>query len=197
MRTFVENADDLAKQAKDNTSQFGEDGLIAAIFERIGVKNRWCFEVGAADGEFYSNTKTLRDDGWFAVLIEADDAKFGKLKAFQSERVHCVHERIEPASLDRILTQIGTPKSLDLGVIDIDGEDYACFEGLTQFTPRVMVVEFSAGSWRPTEDVPNLHTSYHNQANCAAIRELAIRKGYTPIIANECNLISVLNSEWN
>ena len=51
-------------------TQFGEDGLIESVFGRIGVRNHWCFEVGASDGFFYSNTLRLREHGWSSVLVD-------------------------------------------------------------------------------------------------------------------------------
>jgi hypothetical protein len=75
-------------------SQFGEDGLVEAVFELIGTTNKWCFEVGAADGVFYSNTKRLRDQGWSAVLIEKEHAEFAKLARFESPQVRTVCEEV-------------------------------------------------------------------------------------------------------
>lgn len=72
----------LKERRKNVYSQFGEDGLLEAIFERIGAANRWCCECGAADGVFFSNTRALitNDYQWSAVLIEADAEQFHKLK---------------------------------------------------------------------------------------------------------------------
>ena len=61
-------AEFLVGQESNVHSQFGEDGLLAVLFERIGTENRWCFECGASDGLIYSNTKVLRDDGWSAPI---------------------------------------------------------------------------------------------------------------------------------
>ena len=69
----------LRGRASNTYTQFGEDGLIAACLEKIGETNRHCFEIGAADGRFFSNTLRLREDGWRAVLIEAGREQFNKL----------------------------------------------------------------------------------------------------------------------
>lgn len=60
----------LTRHAGNLTSQTGEDGIIAGILERIGTRNRWCFEVGAADGQRLSNTWALFRDGWQCVFCE-------------------------------------------------------------------------------------------------------------------------------
>ena len=98
-----QSIDWLDDKAANVTSQFGEDGLVAATLDRIGVQNRWCFEVGAADGMFYSNTKQWRDAGWHAVLIEADDALADQLRGFNSNTVQVFNSRVEPWTLDDTL----------------------------------------------------------------------------------------------
>lgn len=179
----------LVGQSGNVTSQTGEDGLLAALFDRIGTSNRCCFEVGAGDGVYLSNTKALRDDDWSAVLIEADDGLFAKLCGFFSFKVLAVRHRIGPDCLDLILRTFGVPADLDLGIIDIDGQDYYAFEGLKAFRPRVMLVEFNAGG---TGIIGGLTVW---QAGADMIEALARRKGYIPLARCGCNCLLLEESE--
>ena len=176
----------LTDRQRDDYSQFGEDGLIQAVLERIGETNRWCFEVGAADGLFMSNTKRLRDSGWSAVLIEGDRNSADKCMAYASHRVQVVTERIGRHSLDNILTGSGAPIRLDLGVIDIDGQDYWAWEGLKTFRPRVMLVEFMY-----TDDDFLPECGGAGQAGLNPIVQLGIAKGYVPVARTYCNVLFV------
>jgi hypothetical protein len=140
----------LANRWGNQYSQFGEDGLVEALFELIGTANKWCFEVGAADGVFYSNTKRLRDQGWSAVLIEKEQAEFAKLARFESPRVRTVCETVsttgQPGTpIDGILlgTNSGIPQRLDYAVIDIDGQDYWAWHDMSYYVPRVVLIEYS------------------------------------------------------
>jgi hypothetical protein len=184
----------LGKQRND-TSQFGEDGLIQAVLERIGETSRWCFEVGAADGLFFSNTKRLRDAGWSAVLIEAERDLYKQCRQFENAKVHVVNERIGGGSLDAILARCGSPPTPDLGVIDIDGQDYWAWKGM-QARPRVMLVEFmylnenmSDPAFIPTE-------GGSGQAGLDAIVGLGREKEYTPIASTYCNVLFVDRDAW-
>jgi len=172
---------------RDVFSQFGEDGLIEGIFAEIGITNRWCFEVGAADGVFYSNTKLWRDQDWSAVLVEAHLPYFEKLKAFENERVRCVCERIGPDSLDHILADAGAPIDLDLGIIDIDGQDWWIFDGLKVYKPRCLMVEIADGA--PEEAVPPIGGP--GQAGQTAIVELGKTKGYRLVATTKVNALFV------
>src|SRR2546423_609229 len=71
----------LWKHRGNVTSQCGEDGIIAKIFEVIGRHGKVCVEFGAWDGVRYSNTFALiKQKGWAGYLIEANTDKFKVLQ---------------------------------------------------------------------------------------------------------------------
>lgn len=189
---LVPGADWLAGRQRNDTSQFGEDGLIEAIFARIGETSRWCFEVGAADGILFSNTKRLRDLGWHAILIEGDGRLCEECRRFENDRVQVVHERISSESLDAILARCGSPTP-DLGIIDIDGQDYWVWHGLTAH-PRVMVVEFAY--FNPPQTIPATDSGTKGQAGLDAIIQLGCTKGYIAVAKTYCNVIFVDKDVW-
>lgn len=189
---LVPSAAWLEGQQRNDTSQFGEDGLIQAVLAHIGETNRWCFEVGAADGLFYSNTKRLRDLGWNAVLIEADGQLAEECRKFESDRVQVVHERIS-GNLDAILARCNSPTNPDLGVIDIDGQDYWAWKAMA-FRPRVMLVEY--GYWNPPDKIPGPDEGTKGQAGIGAIIDLGTSKGYLALASTYCNVLFVDKEVW-
>lgn len=175
------------------SSQYGEDGLIHTVFDWIGVTNRWCFEVGAADGQFYSNTLQWRYNyGWSAVLMEQGDSQFATLSENHArENVHCVHECV--TDLDDVLSRFSVPHNLDLGVIDIDGQDYWLWHDMAVYRPRVMLVEFH---WsRGTDYIPERGNG-SDQAGSDALMSLGASKGYTAVARTHVNLLFVRDDLW-
>lgn len=70
----------LIQYSKNITSQFGEDCIIEAIFQKLGIEKGYCVEFGASDGKDLSNTWNLwHNRGWNAVLIESDPVKVAAL----------------------------------------------------------------------------------------------------------------------
>lgn len=155
--------------------------------DRIGVRNRWCFEVGASDGLKYSNVRRLIDEGWNAVLIESDPGLYEKLKTLSNGAVHTVHAHIDSDSLEKILTDAGAPLELDLGVIDIDGQDYWVWDQMCLFRPRLMLVEFALE--QDSDFIPELGRHRPGQAGRDAIIKLGKYKGYEPIGETHVNLL--------
>jgi len=178
----------LADAANNVNSQFGEDGIIAAFFSRYGTTNRHCFEVGAADGVFFSNTLELRKVGWTACLIEPDPEQFLKLLTFADANTKCVKSKVGvdgSRKIDDILAEYNFPTDLDLGVIDIDSADYWAWQDMTVYRPRLMLVEFA--EHRPGLEPPP--KSEKKQAGEQAIMQLAVHKGYEPLVRTRVNLI--------
>ena len=73
------NKDSLNNYSKKIFSQFGEDGIILEILNRLTKKNLdfWCVEFGARDGISDSNTLNLiKNYKYKAVLIEGDKKYF-------------------------------------------------------------------------------------------------------------------------
>lgn len=185
LRIFDRDFAFLAGSQGNVTSQNGEDGVLAALFDRIGARSQWCFEVGAHDGIRCANTWILRQSGWQAVLIEADDLLFDRLQANCYGRAHLFHERITPDSLDLILAGVGMPLDLDLGVIDIDGEDLRVWEGLQVHRPRVMLVEFNPAG----DGIQGGRAEW--QAGLDSIATLGHHKGYLLAATMVCNALFV------
>lgn len=172
----------LLDHARNVNSQNGEDGIIARIFEVIGIESHQCCEFGAWDGIHFSNTRALLEDGWGGVQIEADPERFKQLEDLYRDRedVLTVNALVGTSGggLRALLEQHGAPLDLDLLSIDIDGYDYELLESLG-FTPRVVCVEVNAGHDPDSrEAVPSEIAANNVGQPLARFVELAGRRGY-------------------
>lgn len=210
MVNFTEFAKSI--QYKNVYSQFGEDGCLEAIFSKIAVENKWCFECGATDGVFFSNTRRLVEQGWQAVLVEVNGKHFERLRALCDPDGIAVRAELTEAfgvryatpqftlwrckattegetSLDAILKASYAPTDIDLVVIDVDGQDYHLFNTLLDYQPRVVICEYD-----PNEDVDYIPTiGGDGQAGERAIHHVALARGYQVVCKTWCNLICVRN----
>lgn len=138
---------ELIEYRKLGHSQSGEEGIVARIFEVLGVTSGLCCEFGAWDGIHLSNSRALMEKGWRGLMIEADAERFLDLKKTYPDGSNavCVCEFVDSGanSLARIAERNGIHDRFDFLNIDIDGLDYAMFESLTEFEhlPLVVCVE--------------------------------------------------------
>lgn len=185
---------DLKRYSANVTSQSGEDGIIEEIFRRIGIANRWCFECGASDGVLYSNMQQWIRQGWHAVLVETDDARYEKLSLLDGGRVRTIHAEVRPkgvTSIDALLDSCFAPKDIDLVVIDVDGQDLELFDSVRTYTPRVFMVEFASDSFGKT-GIQERRPPYR-QACITAVTRMGESKGYEVVATTDVNLIFVRN----
>ena len=76
----MQNPDWLLAFKHDVKSQFGEDGILAQIFKVVTEESRFAVELGALNGYHHSNTwHLIKDNGWSAVLLEADQTYFERM----------------------------------------------------------------------------------------------------------------------
>lgn len=133
---------------KNVHSQNGEDGIIAEILFRLGIREGWVAEVGAWDGKHLSNTYRLVEQGGFrAVYIEGDPGKFEDLRKTAAEHppgtIVAVNSML--SATEDTFGAILKKHSSDyvLVSIDIDSFDYAVWENLA-LRPAIVVIEINS-----------------------------------------------------
>jgi hypothetical protein len=176
-------------------SQGGEDGVIQKILQEAGIVDGFFVEFGAWDGVHLSNTCHLARSGWGGVFIEADEQRFRQLKGnHSSPNVDLINAFITaagPRSLSNILktqTQYGGRDPSVLS-IDIDSDDLAIWQSLTELRPFLVVIEYN-----PTipADVSFQNPLGGQLGNSAlAIFEHATRTKYEFVAQTATNMIFV------
>lgn len=186
----------LTDYAKDYFSQHGEDGIIQHILTMIPqISSQTCFEVGAWDGLYLSNTAHLwKNRGWRGVLAEANNDKCLELiNNVRGSNCYLVRGFVESEgnmSVDSILEEAGIKIGPGVACIDVDGQDYHILNGIKKYAPDIIVIEYN-----PTipanidifqTDAPGLIGS-----SSKALTRLARDKGYTLVAVTLTNLIFV------
>ena len=187
----------LLKHGANVTSQCGEDGILARIFEVIGEHGKVCVEFGAWDGREYSNTFGLIQRGWSGYLIEANAERFKALQETHrgNPRAKLINRFVKldkgEGTIDEILAEHGCPGEIDLLSIDIDGNDYYVWESMAEPSAKVVVVEFNPTV--PNDVVFVQDRSFQVNQGCSllALMLLGRDKGYELVCATQWNAIFV------
>ena len=193
----------LLDYSKNVTSQFGEDGIIAKIFEIIGGGDKWCVEFGAWDGKELSNTRNLIvNKGWSSVLIEADEEKYKDLVATYNDqsKVICLNKKVDfegVNALDNILRSVSVPEFFDFLSIDIDGSDYFIWESLNLYRPKVVAIEFNPSIPADTEFVQPKDLDVNQGSLLLSIAKLAAKKGYELVAVTLANAFFARKEYFN
>lgn len=183
-RDFI---DRLQARERSLWSQHGEDGVLEALMERIPSPGNFIVEFGAYDGICMSNSRyLLAEKGWSALLIEADPRFYKKLHELYrgNDRVITLKSFVTTGNINALFAEAGVPKDFDILSIDIDSIDYYVWEALTEFTPKIVVVECNASIPPdreyvvPKEQAIEYSGTAREGASILSLYELGKRKGY-------------------
>ncbi|TSA30449.1 MAG: hypothetical protein D4R65_13160 [Verrucomicrobiaceae bacterium] len=148
MRDHPYYADDLRllRFACQISSQSGEDGIIAEIFNRIGETNRIFVEVGVGDGT-ENNTLALAVRGWSGLWIDGDPSSQRTVSTLGESVRNKLRAKIafvDRENISALVKEHEIPREFDFLSLDIDQNTYYLWEGLNDYLPRVVCVEYNA-----------------------------------------------------
>ena len=124
--------------------------------------------------------------GWQACLIEPDPRFFKSLEQryHDNPRVTLLNEFIYKENINDLFKRAGVPKDFEVLSIDVDGPDYYLWQALTDFKPKIVLIE-SNPSIPPGEsyvvaeaDAFRLSGTAQEGASLQSLYELGRQKGY-------------------
>ncbi|MHA1491977.1 MAG: hypothetical protein ACTSRI_20275 [Promethearchaeota archaeon] len=115
-------------------SQNGEDGIIEAIFNQIGTINKYFVEFGVQNGTECNTRYLYERKGWKGLMMDCSNNKQKMIK----------NEFITAENINDLFLKYKVPKNFDLLSIDIDGNDYWVWKSITNYYPRVVIIEYNA-----------------------------------------------------
>lgn len=172
----------------------GEDLIIEAILKLIGIKSKYCIELGAANGFTHSNTRGFIEEGWDSLLMDKNNERNKDVK----------REWITAENINELFKKYDVPDIVDFMSIDIDGNDYWVWKAM-EIKPRIVCIEYNSSipvgekkiiKYNP-EFIFDKITNYYG-ASMSAMIDLGEEKGYKPVYeVDNNNLIFIRENELN
>ena len=168
-------------------SQNGEDGVLQFLVDRLPQKQRFIVEFGAYDGVEMSNSRYwIEDRGWSGYLIESDKRFYHDLhKLYRNNGlIKTENTLVTEENINALFKAAGVPQNFDILSIDIDSIDYYVWQSLTEFSPRIVVIEHNSCFLPPQEYVVPKHRALalsgtsKEGASLQSMYLLGKRKGY-------------------
>ena len=175
-------------------SQFGEDGILAEIFKRIGTTNKYFIEFGVEDGTECNSTNLLLQ-GWGGLWIEGNAEHVRSIQNACNNKIvsgdlTCLNRFITSENIQELFGEAKAPTEPDLLSIDIDRNDYHVWKAITSYKPRVVVIEYNS-IFRPGNhfvvpyDSEKMWDGSSNfGASLQSYYELGLQKGYNLVGCN-------------
>jgi hypothetical protein len=178
-------------------SQFGEDGIIQFLIQRVPIENRVFVEFGVEDYVEANTRFLLMNNAWRGLVIDsrATHRQFLEVSGLAwRTTIHALTAFVDRDNINALIRGAGVNGDIGLLSVDIDGNDLWVLEALESVSPRVLVTEYNSlfGAERAVS-VPydpefarsQKHFSYlYWGASLAALATVADRKGYALVGGN-------------
>jgi hypothetical protein len=178
-------------------SQWGEDGIIQWLLRNVAVDKRAFVEFGVEDYAESNTRFLLVNNGWSGLVI---DSSAPNIEALRRDPVYWRHNLksscafVTRENIDELIVAQGLKDRVGLLSIDVDGNDYWIWNGITSIDPELVIVEYNA-RFGPRRAVtipydPSFrralahHSRVYYGASLAALTLLGKRKGYALVGCN-------------
>lgn len=178
-------------------SQWGEDGIIQYLINRVPIENKSFVEFGV-ENYIEANTRFLLiNNNWKGLVLDGSQSHINYIR---KDRIYWRHDLtaecrfITRENINEILDECGFRGDIGLLSIDIDGNDYWVWESIDVIRPRIVICEYNSvfGSTRPvtvpySANFVRTDAHYSNLyfgASLPALCLLANSKGYDFVGSN-------------
>ena len=193
----TKNVDDHKDSEFRVFSQWGEDGIIQFLINKIEIENKIFVEFGV-ENYLESNTRFLLSNNyWSGLVIDGSENNINFIKQdpiYWATNLKAVHSFITKDNINDILTSNGIKGNIGILSVDIDGVDYWVWEAIDCISPSIVIAEYNS-HFGPTAQVTvpyshdfvrdDIHFSkIYYGASISALNGLAIKKGYKLVASN-------------
>ena len=130
------------------SSQFGDDGIIQYVISRLSLpaSERRFIEFGVENYRESNTRFLLQNDNWTGLVMDGSEEHVSSIR---SEQLYWRHDLTALArfitrdNINSIIEEAGFSGRVGILSIDVDGNDYWIWEGITVTNPAVVIVEFN------------------------------------------------------
>lgn len=189
--------DEIERSEFQVFSQFGEDGIIQFLVQRVPLERRVFVEFGVEDYTESNTRFLLVNNSWRGLVIDGDSAHQRFLEASGlawRTTIDAVTAFVDRDNIDGLIRGAGIEGDIGLLSVDLDGNDLWVLEAIESVTPRILVTEYNS-AFGPDHAVSvpydpgfvrsDKHFSHlYWGASLAALAAVADRKGYALVAGN-------------
>lgn len=172
-------------------SQWGDDGIIQYLVNRIDIPNKTLIEFGV-ENYAESNTRFLLiNNNWSGLVMDGSTLNIDQIKQsdlYWKYDIKALNAFVTCENINELILSSGFAKDVGILSIDIDGNDYWVWNAITGIDPVIVIVEYNSifGPERPwtipyKPDFDRTGAHYSNLyfgSSLLSLCDLAEKKGY-------------------
>ena len=143
-KTKIENLSEVEFQV---FSQFGDDGIIQYLIDKLPIKNKTFIEFGVENYKESNTRFLLVNNYWAGMIIDGDLANINQIKNSQLYSFYdlkAIHSFITKDNINELIKSSGLNKEVGILSIDIDGNDYWVWKEIQEIEPQIIICEYNS-----------------------------------------------------
>ena len=128
-------------------SQFGEDGIIQHLVNKVPVANDVFVEFGVEDYTESNTRFLLVNNNWRGLVLDGSDAHKRWLESHPTgwrHEIEAVTAFIDRDNINGLIRGAGVEGDIGILSIDLDGNDLWILEAIDVVSPRILILEYNA-----------------------------------------------------
>jgi hypothetical protein len=178
-------------------SQFGEDGILQFLVQRVPIEHDVFVEFGVEDYHESNTRFLLVHDNWRGLIIDGGTTHhdfLGSTGLRWRHHIDAVTAFIDRDNINDLIRAAGIEGDVGLLSVDIDGNDYWVLERIDVVSPRILITEYNSvfgpqAAVTMPYDAGFVRSKAHPSwlywgASLGALAHLANRQGYALVGGN-------------
>jgi hypothetical protein len=128
-------------------SQFGEDGILQFLVQRVPIEDEVFVEFGVEDYHESNTRFLLVHDNWRGLIIDGGRTHQEFLRATGlrwRHHIDAVSAFIDRDNINGLIRSAGIEGDIGVLSVDIDGNDYWVLDRIDVVSPRILIVEYNS-----------------------------------------------------
>jgi hypothetical protein len=172
-------------------SQWGDDGIIQYLINKLEIPNKTFIEFGVANYTESNTRFLLMNNNWSGLIMDGSIDNINYIKndeIYWQYDLQAKHAFIDVDNVNDLIASAGFSPELGLLHIDIDGNDYWVWQAVKHVNPIIVIVEYNSlfgpnNAWTTPYDPMFVRSKFHYSNLCygsslISLCDLAEEKGY-------------------
>jgi hypothetical protein len=128
-------------------SQFGDDGIIQYLIDKLPIKNKTFIEFGVENYKESNTRFLLVNNAWSGMVIDGSLENVNQIRNSQLYSFYdlrAVHSFITKDNINNIIKNCGFQEEIGILSVDIDGNDYWVLESINTVKPDIIICEYNS-----------------------------------------------------
>ena len=128
-------------------SQFGDDGIIQYLIDKLPIKNKTFIEFGVENYQEANTRFLLINNAWSGFIIDGDPDNIKQIKnsrLYSFYDIRAIDSFITKQNINQLISGVGFQKEVGILSVDIDGNDFWVWKAIDVISPEIVICEYNS-----------------------------------------------------